>query len=126
MSDAPDFAPGLHLIADFHGCARLDDEAFLREVLTGAARAAGARVLEARFHHFGEGQGVTGVVLLAESHISVHSWPETGFAALDIFLCGRSDAHAALDHLRARLCPESEEISEIRRGQGNQRSQPSR
>ena len=79
---------GRHLIADLHGCSGLDDSALIERVLTEAAAAAGATVLELRLHGFGGGNGVTGVALLAESHISIHTWPEHGYAAVDIFICG--------------------------------------
>lgn len=95
---------GRHLIADLTGCARLDDAGFVEAALVAAAEAAGATVLEARLHSFGPGQGVTGVVLLAESHISIHTWPEHGYAAVDIFLCGRRhDLDAALGSIVAAL-----------------------
>ena len=95
---------GRHLIADLHGCAHLDDVAYVEAALIAAAQAAGATVLEARMHGFGPGQGVTGMVLLAESHISIHSWPEHGYAAVDIFLCGRRhDLDAALASIAAAL-----------------------
>ena len=82
--------PGRHVLADFHGVAAagLSDAAALERQLLAAADAAGARVLSAHFHHFGEGAGVTGVVMLSESHISIHTWPEHGYAALDVFMCG--------------------------------------
>ena len=80
--------PGRHVLADFHGVAAagLSDAAALERQLLAAADAAGARVLSAHFHHFGEGAGVTGVVMLSESHISIHTWPEHGYAALDVFM----------------------------------------
>lgn len=88
---------GRHLIADLHGCAGLTDAALVEHSLAAAAAAAGATLLEVRLHAFGPGQGVTGVALLAESHISIHTWPEHGYAAVDIFLCGRRhDLDAAL------------------------------
>ena len=78
----------VHLIADLVGGQGLDDAALIERVLRRAAEVAGATVLEVRLHSFGVGQGVTGIALLAESHISIHSWPEEAFAAIDIFLCG--------------------------------------
>ena len=87
---------GRHLLADLSGVApeRLSDPDALEALLRAAARAAGSTVLGGHFHPFGPGQGITGVLLLAESHISIHTWPEHGYAAVDLFLCG-SAAHAA-------------------------------
>lgn len=105
---APRHLPsGTHLLADMSGIApqRLSDCAAIEKLLRAAAEAAGARVLHSHFHGFGPGQGVTGVVLLAESHISIHTWPEDGFAAADIFMCGAAQPQLALDLLRAALQP---------------------
>ncbi|MDO4878736.1 MAG: adenosylmethionine decarboxylase [Neisseria sp.] len=84
-------APGSHGLLDLYGCnpAVLRDQGVLQAVLQKAAQAARATVLEGRFHTFGGEGGVTGVLLLAESHISIHTWPEYRFAAADIFLCGQ-------------------------------------
>lgn len=81
-------AVGQHALLDITGADQLDDPAFLEHVLRTAAQAAGAHVIGGHFHHFGPAQGVTGVLLLAESHISVHTWPERTLAAFDIFMCG--------------------------------------
>jgi S-adenosylmethionine decarboxylase len=95
---------GQHLIADLEGGTRLDDAAWIERCLVDAAAAAGATLLEVRLHAFGPGMGVTGVALLAESHISIHSWPEYGCACVDIFMCGRThDLHAALALIAGRL-----------------------
>jgi S-adenosylmethionine decarboxylase len=80
---------GKHCILELYGCngARLDDELFLRSAITNAALRAGATLLNLITHSF-EPQGVTGLALLAESHISIHTWPESGYAAVDVFTCG--------------------------------------
>ncbi len=80
---------GKHCILELYGCesARLNDEAFLRDTITTAAKRAGATLLNLITHRF-EPQGVTGLALLAESHISIHTWPESGYAAVDVFTCG--------------------------------------
>jgi S-adenosylmethionine decarboxylase len=80
---------GTHLLADLWGAGRdiLDDIPALCAAMTEAASSAGLHVLETRFHKFAP-QGVTGYVMLSESHISIHTWPESGTAALDVFTCG--------------------------------------
>lgn len=110
--------PGRHVLADFRGVAPdlLTDAQTLERHMTAAARAAGAQVLSTHFHHFGEGAGVTGVILLSESHISIHSWPEHSFAALDIFMCGAARPETALDFLRVALAPESVHVTTVDRG----------
>jgi S-adenosylmethionine decarboxylase len=82
-------AVGKHCILELYEChsSRLDDEAFLRDTITTAAKRAGATLLNLITHRF-EPQGVTGLALLAESHISIHTWPESGYAAVDVFTCG--------------------------------------
>lgn len=97
---------GQHLIADLYGCSHLADAAVVERALRAGAEAGGATVLHVHVHGFGEGQGVTGVALLAESHISIHTWPEYGFAAVDLFLCGRQhNVPAALDALVRHFGP---------------------
>ena len=80
---------GKHCILELYDCdpAKLNDEAFLRTTITNAAKRAGATLLNLITHRF-EPQGVTGLALLAESHISIHTWPENGYAAVDVFTCG--------------------------------------
>ena len=89
---------GTHLLLDLRRCDAdlLDDANYIQESLTLAAETAGATVLSARFHKFSP-MGVTGVVLISESHLCIHTWPERGFAAVDIFTCGSAfkTRHAA-------------------------------
>ena len=102
MSRPGNALEGRHLIADLYDCTRLDEAEHVERALADAASASGATLLEIRLHSFGEGQGVTGVALLAESHISIHTWPERAYAAVDIFLCAPwHDLEAALAALRA-------------------------
>ena len=111
-------ASGMHLIADLHGIAeaRLSDPAAIETLLRESAIAAGATIVYSHFHLFGEGQGVTGVVLLAESHISIHTWPELGFAAADVFMCGHAKPEAAMEIIVAALVPTSTRVQHIARG----------
>jgi len=111
-------AIGQHLLADLSGVSPqlLRDSGALEALLSAAARAAGATVLGCHFHHFGSGGGVTGVVLLAESHMSLHTWPEAGFAAADIFICGHADPRAAIEVLLAALEPAESRVEIVVRG----------
>lgn len=110
---------GCHLLVDFHGveAARLNDAVWLEAQLYQAAQAAGATPLGAQLHHFGSGMGVTGVLLLQESHISIHTWPEHRFAAVDVFMCGACQPQLAVEVLRTALQPEQLTQQEARRGQ---------
>ncbi len=111
-------ASGIHLLADFYGIdpARLCSVEAIDRLLRQSAEAAGARILHSHFHSFGEAQGVTGVVLLAESHISIHTWPETGFAAADIFMCGNARPELAMQVIELALMPASRVMQRIERG----------
>lgn len=110
-------AIGQHLIADLWDCDGLADPALIEDALRSAATTAGATLLDLKLHHFGQQQGVTGVALLAESHISIHSWPEHGYAAVDIFLCGEAPGlAAALDCLVMRLNAKRVAQTQIVRG----------
>ncbi len=108
----------MHFIADMYGidAAKLADPVLIENMLRNSAGAAGATILFSHFHAFGPGQGVTGVVLLAESHISIHTWPEAGFAAADLFMCGSAAPQRALDLIRAALLPAECKIEAIARG----------
>ena len=111
-------ALGTHLLLDLKECNAelLDDLDYIREVVLAAAREAGATVVGETFHKF-RPIGVTGIVAIAESHISIHTWPEHSYAAADIFTCGESllplrAADLIVDMLE---CAEVS-ISDVRRG----------
>ena len=107
---------GTHLLIDLWGADHLDDPALIDRVLCEAAIRAGATILHSHFHHFTPNGGVSGVVVLAESHISIHTWPERRFAAIDIFMCGACNPHDALPVLREAFHPERVDLDEERRG----------
>ena len=111
-------AVGIHILADLYGVdvAALCDGVALERLLCQAARDAGARVLNSHFHSFGEDRGITGVVLLAESHISIHTWPEARLAAIDIFMCGSTDGKRALTIVIDGLSPTDSRIETVARG----------
>jgi S-adenosylmethionine decarboxylase len=109
---------GAHLMVDLYHANRLDDIAHIEETLRACVDAAGATLLHIHLHHFEPNGGVSGVAVLAESHISIHSWPEHGYAALDIFMCGNANPDACVPVLREAFRPKRLAVSEHLRGQG--------
>ncbi|SDG06462.1 S-adenosylmethionine decarboxylase [Limimonas halophila] len=107
---------GRHLIIDVWDAHGIDDVDHVRTTLERAAREAGATLLHTHFHHFTPNGGVTGVAVLAESHISIHSWPERGYAALDVFMCGDSEPERAVEVLREAFTPHRLDVQEHVRG----------
>ncbi|MES2205941.1 MAG: adenosylmethionine decarboxylase [Pseudomonadota bacterium] len=109
---------GIHILADFYGIAPafLSDQTSIQTVLLHSAEVANANIVMSHFHSFGIGLGITGVVMLEESHISIHTWPEYGFAALDIFMCGQADGQRALQALQDAFLPLSTRIHTRSRG----------
>lgn len=108
---------GTHLIVDLFGAKRLDDIEFIDATMRECVEASGATLLHIHLHHFTENNGVSGVAVLAESHISIHSWPENGYVALDVFMCGDAEPQRAVDVLRRAFQPDRVEVGEHRRGQ---------
>jgi len=109
---------GRHIIADFIGCSSLflSNAEVLREELIRAAKTAGATVLGDAFHKFGH-HGVTGIVIVGESHLSLHSWPEYGYVAVDVFTCGdHVDPWKAYKLLKEVLKPKYVSVIELKRG----------
>ncbi len=115
QKDGVKFA-GTHLLIDLWGATNLDAPETIDAALREAAIAAGATILHSHFHHFAPNGGVSGVVVLAESHISIHTWPERDFAAIDIFMCGRCNPYDSLPILKAAFKPASVNLGEQRRG----------
>lgn len=107
---------GTHLLIDLWGASRLGDPTHIDDALRRSAISAGATILHSHFHHFTPNGGVSGVVVLAESHISIHTWPERDFAAIDIFMCGACNPHLAIPVLRAAFSPTRIDLDEQRRG----------
>lgn len=108
---------GRHLLVDYWGCDTdlLNNEAELIRLITMAAKAAGARVVSSHSHQF-EHQGVTAVAILAESHISIHTWPEAGYASVDVYTCGSCEPMLAHQLLDKALAADRSEPVELARG----------
>ena len=108
---------GAHLIIDLYEAERLDDLEHIEAALRRCVEASGATLLHIHLHHFEPNGGVSGVAVLAESHISIHTWPERGYAALDAFMCGDAEPTACVPILREAFKPKRIAVSEILRGQ---------
>ncbi len=111
-------ALGTHIVCELSGCnsGALSDVEGVRSLMVSAAKEANAEVLEVAFHRF-HPQGVSGVVVIAESHLSIHTWPETGYAAMDFYTCGdHTNPWAACAYAAKMLGATSMLTTEVRRG----------
>ena len=107
---------GTHLLVEVWGAKNLGDSALTEAALREGATTAGATILHCHLHHFGPNAGLSGVLVLAESHISIHTWPEREYAAIDIFMCGVCDPYLAIPAIKRAFEPTSVQIVESRRG----------
>ena len=108
---------GSHLIIDLFGAKRLDDLKYIESTLKRCVEVAGATLLHIHLHHFTPNGGVSGVAVLSESHISIHSWPEADYAALDVFMCGDAKPHLTIDVLKHAFDARHVVVKEHRRGE---------
>lgn len=109
---------GRHLIVEFAGCSQsvLDDTSLLEKHMNDSVRKSGATIVKSVFHRYNP-QGVSGVVVIAESHFSIHTWPEYGYAAVDFFTCGDAvDPTRAANYMKEMLQASEISIKELRRG----------
>jgi len=112
------FFAGTHLIIDLSEASRLDELDHVEQTMRRAVEAAGATLLHINLHHFTPNVGVTGVAILAESHISIHSWPERDYAAIDIFMCGDAEPQLAIPVLKDAFRPGRITVTTLHRGIG--------
>ncbi|MGB9867247.1 MAG: adenosylmethionine decarboxylase [Bacillota bacterium] len=111
-------ALGRHVLAEVYGCRTsvIDSVQSVQEIMVDAALAAGADIREVAFHKFSP-QGVSGVVVISESHLAVHTWPEYGYAAVDVFTCGeRVNPWAAVEHIIQAFGAAKYTATEMKRG----------
>lgn len=116
---------GRHLIVEYSDCDRgiLDNLDRLEADLKDAARKAGATIVRSVFHRYNP-QGLSGVVVIAESHLSIHTWPEYGYAAVDFFTCGDSvDPYLAFEYMKTQLGARNAQVSEVKRGIPSERDE---
>jgi S-adenosylmethionine decarboxylase len=115
VRDGCEFA-GSHLIIDFWSAEFLDDLDVMERAFRETILTCGATLLHLHLHHFTPNDGISGVAVLAESHISVHTWPERGFAAFDVFMCGEARPELAPDVLASYFHPDKVVVNQLRRG----------
>ncbi len=110
---------GRHVIAELWECEfdKLNDVNFIERTFVEAALKAGAEVREVVFHKFAP-QGVSGVVIISESHLTIHSFPEHGYASIDVYTCGDLDPTIAAKYIADALGSQTSEMTEIPRGMG--------
>lgn len=109
---------GRHILAEFYNCDNdtLNDHALIEKYMTEAAEHANATVVRSCFHMFNP-WGVSGVVVIQESHLTIHTWPEYGYAAIDLFTCGDEvNPWIAFEYLKEKLQAETTETNEVPRG----------
>ena len=108
---------GTHLVIDLFGAKHLGDLDIVKNALIGCVEAAGATLLHSHLHHTIPGKGVSGVAVLRDGHISVHSWPDAGYAAFDVFLGGNTRPHAIVDVLKQAFSARDVVVKEHKRGE---------
>ena len=109
---------GRHLLVEYAECQnhRLDDEQYLEQVMQEAVRRSGATIVRSVFHRYAP-QGVSGVIVIAESHMSIHTWPEYNYASVDFFTCGQTvDPYRAYEYVREQLDSRNSKVTEEKRG----------
>ncbi|ANB62072.1 S-adenosylmethionine decarboxylase [Anoxybacillus voinovskiensis] len=110
---------GRHVISELWGCDfdKLNDIEFIEKTFVDAALKSGAEIREVAFHKFAP-QGVSGVVIISESHLTIHSFPEHGYASIDVYTCGNLDPTIAADYIAEALGAQTRETIELPRGMG--------
>lgn len=108
---------GTHYLAEFFNCDRqkINDIAHIERIMIEATERSGARMIKPFFHQFNP-HGISGVIVIAESHFAIHTWPEHGYAAVDLFSCADFDYKSALKHIRVSIGAEYYSVELIRRG----------
>lgn len=114
--NSPVKSAGIHIFLDFWGAKDINSVKFVKKALIDAVKASKFTLLKIELHKFSP-QGVSGVAIIAESHISIHTWPEYEFVAIDIFLCGGKNPNPAIKSLKKSFRPKKVIINEIKRGE---------
>ena len=107
---------GIHLIVELWKAKNLTSLSQIENILRKAVEACKAHLLKIDLHKFSPNGGVSGMAIIEESHISVHTWPEYEYAALDIFVCGTIDPYKALPVIKEGFAPKNMQVVEVKRG----------
>jgi len=107
---------GTHLLVELWQGEGWTSLATVERVLREAVTACGATLLEIRLHRFSPYEGISGVAIIQESHVSIHTWPEFQYAAVDLFMCGKVDPYQAIPVLKAGFAPKHVQVMDIKRG----------
>ena len=107
---------GTHLLLELWQAQNLDSLEIIEEALIQATKACHATLREIRLHHFSPYQGISGVAVIQESHISIHTWPELSYAAIDVFMCGKAEPAKSIAVFKSYFKPKRIQIMELKRG----------
>ncbi|MCD6539176.1 MAG: adenosylmethionine decarboxylase [Candidatus Omnitrophica bacterium] len=107
---------GIHLIIEIWGGCHLTSLSKIKKILAKAAKVCQATLLKIDLHKFSPNGGVSGIAIIQESHISIHTWPEYKYAALDIFVCGTINPYKAIDVIKKEFKPKKLQVVEVKRG----------
>ena len=107
---------GIHLLLDLRDASGLNDADLIERAIRDSVEIAGASLLHMHLHHFTPSGGISGVAVLAESHISVHTWPERGYAAIDLFMCGDTHPELAVPVFKNAFGSSRAEVTNFQRG----------
>ncbi len=111
---------GTHLLIDLWGASHLNDQQYIENVLRTCIDKCDARLLHIHLHQFSDTGGISGVAVLAESHISVHTWPERNYAAFDVFMCGSAKPLNSVAILEQAFSAEKINVKEVLRGHNDE------
>lgn len=109
---------GYHVLLEFHGCSprTIEDSSKVEQVLLKAAKLSKAHIVDSLFHTFNP-HGLSGIIVIAESHFAIHTWPEYRYAAIDLFSCSEKiDLETVVEYLKKHLKPKSVSVVELKRG----------
>ena len=107
---------GMHLIIELRGARGISSIAHIRRILKESVKACGATLLEMNLHKFNPSGGISGIAVIQESNISIHSWPEYNYAAIDILVCGEVNPYKVVPILKKRFKPKDIQVMELKRG----------